>query len=134
MDIKKTFSKNLHREISMRGIKQVELAEAIHIPPTTLNGWIRGAHLPDIEKLIDIANYLGTHINDLVGYDFLNSNTDDLQKLEKELSNKNQLINDLNAYISELEERAFNQDANVIRDNTLIELRDAGVKEIYLKF
>lgn len=29
-----------------RGIKQVELAKVLEVPPTTVNGWMRGAHLP----------------------------------------------------------------------------------------
>ena len=49
--IKGQFAKNLHKAVSERGIKQVELAKVLEVPPTTVNGWMRGAHLPDIEKL-----------------------------------------------------------------------------------
>ena len=49
--IKGQFAKNLHKAVSERGIKQVELAKVLEVPPTTVNGWMRGAHLPDIEEV-----------------------------------------------------------------------------------
>lgn len=55
--IKGQFAKNLHKAVSERGIKQVELAKVLEVPPTTVNGWMRGAHLPDIEKLMEICDY-----------------------------------------------------------------------------
>ena len=53
--IKGQFAKNLHKAVSERGIKQVELAKVLEVPPTTVNGWMRGAHLLDIEKLMEIC-------------------------------------------------------------------------------
>ena len=48
------FGRRLHKALSERGIKQVELARAVGVPPTTISGWFRGAHEPDFEKLLKI--------------------------------------------------------------------------------
>lgn len=65
--IKDVFGKNLHKALSERGIKQVELSRAIDVPPTTVNGWIRGAHLPDLETLQAICDYLKMPVVEILG-------------------------------------------------------------------
>lgn len=65
--IKGQFAKNLHKAVSERGIKQVELAKVLEVPPTTVNGWMRGAHLPDIEKLMEICDYLEMPVGEMLG-------------------------------------------------------------------
>lgn len=65
-DIKRDFAKRLHKAISERGIKQVELAHAVGVPATTVSGWFRGVHSPDYEKLVKLCSYLGMSVSELV--------------------------------------------------------------------
>ena len=44
-----------------------ELAKVLEVPPTTVNGWMRGAHLPDIEKLMEICDYLEMPVGEMLG-------------------------------------------------------------------
>lgn len=67
MDIKKQFQKNLHRVLSMRGIRQNVLADAIGVPATTVSGWCCGRHLPDLDKLMVLCNFLEMPVGELVG-------------------------------------------------------------------
>lgn len=65
--IRDNFCKNLQRALSERKVKQVELAEALGVPPTTVNGWMRGAHLPDIEMVQDICVFLKVPVSKMLG-------------------------------------------------------------------
>lgn len=60
------FSKNLHRALSKLSIKQVDFAKVLGVPPTTVSGWIRGAHEPSIEMLISVCAYLNIPVGEMV--------------------------------------------------------------------
>jgi transcriptional regulator with XRE-family HTH domain len=55
---------NLGSKISLKrkaiGLTQAELAERMNVTRQTVNRWEAGTVLPDIEKIADIANILGT--------------------------------------------------------------------------
>lgn len=61
------FSKNLHDALSKRGIKQVDFASVLNVPPTTVSGWIRGAHEPSIDMLLTVCSYLNIPVGEMVG-------------------------------------------------------------------
>lgn len=61
------FSKNLSDALSKRGIKQVDFANVLKVPPTTVSGWIRGAHEPSIDMLLTVCSYLNIPIGEMVG-------------------------------------------------------------------
>lgn len=61
------FAKNLHRALSQRSIKQVDFARVLEVPPTTVSGWIRGAHEPSIDMLLKVCNYLNIPVGEMVG-------------------------------------------------------------------
>lgn len=61
------FSKNLHKALSQRSIKQVDFASVLEVPPTTVSGWIRGAHEPSIDMLLKVCNYLNIPVGEMVG-------------------------------------------------------------------
>lgn len=62
-----TFSKNLDRALSRRSIKQVDFARVLKVPPTTVSGWIRGAHEPSIDMLLTVCSYLNIPVGEMVG-------------------------------------------------------------------
>lgn len=80
---KEGFARNLHRAVCNKGIKQVELANALHLPPTTVNGWFRGAHYPDLEQLLELCNYLKVSVGELLG---------EPQCIEKDVSQRGAFI------------------------------------------
>lgn len=61
------FSKNLSDALSKRGIKQVDFANVLKVPPTTVSGWIRGAHEPSIDMLLTVCSYLNIPVGEMVG-------------------------------------------------------------------
>lgn len=46
--------------------KQKELAQAVHVEPTTVSRWERGAHAPDMMTLGRIAEALDTTVRELM--------------------------------------------------------------------
>ena len=50
-----------------KGITQRQLAAALYLSPTTLNGYIKNRRCPDCETASRIADYLGTSIDYLLG-------------------------------------------------------------------
>lgn len=145
--IKGQFAKNLHKAVSERGIKQVELAKVLEVPPTTVNGWMRGAHLPDIEKLMEICDYLEMPVGEMLGDHRHINDLDEvkhlmdvslkqkayIENLEAELNEckmlNNQLMSDLDADAG-LAEICVNE---FIAD-TIKAVKDAGVKKITVEF
>ena len=140
MSVKKQFAKNLHRAISMRGIKQVELAEAIQVPPTTLSGWMRGSHLPDLDKLLAICNYLDIPVGELMGDKFNSIATEETKCLRETtfaqqayIKTLEEEIQDLNKCISDLREGLGEDNSKNYLDAVKTMVK-AGVKEITIKF
>lgn len=145
--IKGQFAKNLHKAVSERGIKQVELAKVLEVPPTTINGWMRGAHLPDIEKLMEICDYLEMPVGEMLGDHRHINDLDEvkhlmevslkqkayIENLEAELNEckmlNNQLMSDLDA-----DEGLAEICVNEFIADTIKAVKDAGVKKITVEF
>ncbi len=53
--------------LTEQGIPQCRLAYALHLTPTTINGYIKNRRLPDCFTLSQIAQYLGTNVDYLLG-------------------------------------------------------------------
>lgn len=62
--------------LTEQGISQRSLADALHLTPSTVNGYIRGRRCPDCAKLSAIAGYLDTSIDYLLGNSDLKSSPD----------------------------------------------------------
>lgn len=50
-----------------QGIPQCRLAYDLHLNPNTINGYIKNRRLPDCFTLSQIAQYLGTNVDYLLG-------------------------------------------------------------------
>lgn len=63
---KEIFAKNLTYYIEKHGKEQKEIAEAIGIPQSTFNNWVKGYKYPRIDKIEKLANYFGIMKSDLI--------------------------------------------------------------------
>ena len=91
------FVKALSYYISVAGKTKKEIAEAIGVPATTFSSWSNGKHLPDMDNLQHLADYLGAPITQFYNFTALSDNPPDplLQELTKvysQLSNEDKLI------------------------------------------
>ena len=51
----------------MKGLSQVQLAEILHVAPTTYNNWELGRRDPDHNMTVRIAEALGVSVDELLG-------------------------------------------------------------------
>lgn len=61
------FSSRLEKLLTEQGISQRKLASDLHLSPNTVNGYIKNRRFPDCETLVQIADYLGTNVDYLLG-------------------------------------------------------------------
>lgn len=76
----------IQKLLTERGITQRRLAADLHLNPNTINGYIKNRRFPDCITLSQIAHYLGTNVDYLLG------NTDFVVHPELSLSKRETLL------------------------------------------
>ncbi|RHD02883.1 XRE family transcriptional regulator [Mediterraneibacter gnavus] len=90
------FVKALSYYLALSGKSKKEVADGIGIPPTTFSSWSNGKHLPDMDRLQNLATYLGAPVSEF--FDFTaNTSTPDpllteLTDIFSELSTEDKLL------------------------------------------
>lgn len=82
------FVKALSYYIAVSGKTKKEIADGIKVPPTTFSSWCNGKHLPDMEKLQNLADYLGAPIDSFFDFSQTVINPDPLQEEMEEIYSK----------------------------------------------
>ena len=59
------FSNNLNRVMKEKGIRQIDLHNALEIPKSTITGYVKGRSMPTSSNLQKLADYLGVKKSDL---------------------------------------------------------------------
>lgn len=95
-NIKDNFVKALNYHISVSGKTKKEIADAIGVPPTTFSSWCNGKHLPDMEKLQALADYLKASVSQFFDFTAIIEKPDplleELIRVYPELANEDKLI------------------------------------------
>lgn len=90
------FVRALSYYISVSGKTKKEIADAIGVPPTTFSSWSNGKHLPDMEKLQSLADYLGVPISQFYDFTAIVEKPDplleELIQVYPQLSNEDKLL------------------------------------------
>ena len=90
------FVKALSYYITLSGKTKKEIADAIGVPPTTFSSWSNGKHLPDMEKLQILANYLKAPVSQFYRFTAIEEKPDPLLKefeqVYPQLDNEDKLI------------------------------------------
>lgn len=90
------FVKALNYYISVSGKTKKEIADAIGVPPTTFSSWSNGKHLPDMDKLQTLSNYLKAPITQFFNFTALTDTPDpllqELSEIYKQLPNEDKLL------------------------------------------
>ncbi len=91
------FVRALSYYISVSGKTKKEIAEAIGVPPTTFSSWSNGKHLPDMDNLQAISDYLGAPISQFYSFTALSEPKPDpllkeLIEIYNQLSNEDKLL------------------------------------------
>ena len=72
------FVKALTYYQSVSGKTKKEIADAIGVPPTTYSSWSNGKHLPDMDKLQTLADYLKAPIDQFFNFTAISETPDPL--------------------------------------------------------
>lgn len=91
------FVRALSYYISVSGKTKKEIAEAIGVPPTTFSSWSNGKHLPDMDNLQHISEYLGAPISQFYNFTAQSDPPPDpllkeLIEIYNQLSNEDKLL------------------------------------------
>ena len=84
--LNESFSRAMNYYKSLRNASNKDIADALGIPATTVSSWNTGRHLPDMERLHKLANYLKAPLDQ-----FFHFSPDKIP--DKELSNLHNKIN-----------------------------------------
>lgn len=66
-EIRKTIAENIRKICSLKGIRQVEIAEAMGVSQGTVSNWFKGTNSIDIENLASLCDYLGVSLDQIYG-------------------------------------------------------------------
>ena len=80
---KKIFARNLTYYVHQSGKQQKEIANTLHIPLQTFNGWCKGVSFPSMDKVQKLADYFRIGKSDLI---------DDKQELPFSITDEEQNI------------------------------------------
>lgn len=78
-----------------KGLRQRDLAELLHVTPGTISNYEKNVHLPDVEKLIDLANYFHVTTDYLLGRCESNLSVDVFHEIVAEKKTIGELIQEL---------------------------------------
>ena len=109
-DLTTNFAKTLNYYITASGKTKKEVADAIGVPPTTFSSWCKGRHLPDMERLQVLANYLQAPVAHFFNFTLV------LEKPDPLLSE-----------MAELYPQLCNEDKHMVRSLTVRMLKLYGI-------
>lgn len=103
------FSNNLNKFMTEKGVRQIDLHNALDIPKSTITGYVKGRSMPTAGNLQKLADYLNVKKSDLdFRFSILNTETQTTDTLKAitdrlEASNKEKAISYLTALLEEQE-------------------------------
>lgn len=83
-EIRKIIGENIKKICSMKGIRQVDIAEHMGISQGSVSNWIKGTNSIDIENLAELCVFLGVSLDQIYGVAPITPEVS-LSSVEKEL-------------------------------------------------
>ena len=68
-DIRRVIGENIKKVCSLKGIRQVEIAERMRVSQGTVSNWFNGTNSIDIENLAELCSFLGVSLDQIFGFD-----------------------------------------------------------------
>jgi transcriptional regulator with XRE-family HTH domain len=83
--VKENFARNLSELLKKHRKQGKELAEALHVAPSTVTGWTKGKFTPAVERLDEIADFFGVSYVDLITGEASSTSRRDIDAIVREL-------------------------------------------------
>ena len=68
-DIRRVIGENIKKVCSLKGIRQVDIAERMGVSQGTVSNWFKGTNSIDIENLAELCSFLGVSLDQIFGFD-----------------------------------------------------------------
>ena len=68
-DIRRVIGENIKKVCSLKGIRQVDIAERMGVSQGTVSNWFKGTNSIDIENLAELCSFLGVSVDQIFGFD-----------------------------------------------------------------
>ena len=66
-EIRKVIGENIKKICSLKGIRQVDIAEHMGVSQGSVSNWIKGTNSIDIENLAELCRFLGVSLDQIYG-------------------------------------------------------------------
>ncbi len=66
-EIRNIIGENIRIACEVKGIRQIDIAEHMGISQGSVSNWVKGNNSIDIEKLVELCNYLGVTLDQIYG-------------------------------------------------------------------
>lgn len=90
--LNESFSRAMAYYKALREKSNKDIAEALEIPPTTISAWNTGRHLPDMERLQRLANYLNAPIEQFFDFSPESLPNKEISDLQEKLVTDTELV------------------------------------------
>ena len=97
--LNESFSKAMSYYKALRKKNNKELAEALGIPATTVSAWNTGRHLPDMDRLQKLANYLEAPLDQFFDFSLDKIPDKDLAEIHHKLDTDEELVTFLKIFL-----------------------------------
>jgi transcriptional regulator with XRE-family HTH domain len=98
-DLSKNFSiaLNYYKTIRKKSVK--EIADALCLPASTVSSWNTGRHLPDMERLQRLSEYLDAPLEQFFEFSLDNIPDKDLMNIHNKIDTDNSLVQFLKLFL-----------------------------------
>lgn len=97
--LNENFSKAMNYYKTLRGKNNKDIADSLELPATTVSAWNTGRHLPDMDRLQRLANYLDAPLSQFFEFSPDSITDKDLANLHARLDTDEELATFLKLFI-----------------------------------
>lgn len=97
--LQESFSMAMSYFKTLRGKNNKDIADALGLPPTTVSSWNTGRHLPDMDRLQRLANYLDAPLDQFFSFSLDKIPDKELSDLHNRLDTDKELAQFLKIFL-----------------------------------
>lgn len=96
--LNESFSRAMNYYKTLRGKNNKDIADALNLPATTVSAWNTGRHLPDMDRLQRLANYLEAPLDQFFDFSLDKIPDKELSDLRSKLDTDDALVQFLKVF------------------------------------
>lgn len=97
--LNESFSRAMNYFKTLRGKNNKDISDALGLPATTISAWNTGRHLPDMDRLQKLANYLDAPLDQFFNFSLDKIPDKELSDLHNRLDTDSELVQFLKIFL-----------------------------------